>query len=49
VAAIVLLVHVRGEIGLEDEPAEALADQTAAIFAIESVAALIPPGTDGKS
>ena len=29
VAAIVLLVHVRGEIGLQDEPAEAFADQTA--------------------
>src|SRR6478752_2536328 len=29
VAAIVLLVHVRGEIGLQDESAEAFADQTA--------------------
>src|SRR5262245_27509607 len=29
VAAIVLLVHVMGEIGLQDESAEALADQTA--------------------
>src|SRR4029453_10913448 len=29
VAAIVLLVNVVGEIGLQDEPAEALADQTA--------------------
>src|SRR5262245_9811877 len=29
VAAIVLLVHVMGEIGLQDEPTEALANQTA--------------------
>jgi hypothetical protein len=29
VAAIVLLVHVRGEIGLQNEPTEALANQTA--------------------
>src|SRR5262245_51606926 len=29
VAAVVLLVHVVGEIGLQDKPAEALADQTA--------------------
>ena len=28
VAAIILLVHVRGEVGLQDEPTEALADQT---------------------
>jgi hypothetical protein len=29
VAAIILLVHIRREIGLQDEPTEAFADQTA--------------------